>query len=80
MISPQLKFNITSEIIIDNFAGSECASTGILWLWQTTMTKIARQAFSRCLGGSPTLTGTKSWLLRLCINHPKPHVARHILR
>lgn len=29
MISPQLKFDIKSEIIIDNFAGSECASTGI---------------------------------------------------
>lgn len=80
MISPQLKFDITSEIIIDNFAGSECASTGILWLWQTTMTKIARQAFSGCLSGPPTLTGTKPWLLRLCITHPKPHVARHILR
>jgi hypothetical protein len=33
MISPLLKLDITSEIIIDNFAGSECASTGILWLW-----------------------------------------------
>jgi hypothetical protein len=80
MISPQLKFDIKSEIIIDNFAGSECASTDILWLWRTTMTKTARRAFSGCLSGSPTLTGTKSWLLRLCITYPKPHVARHILR
>lgn len=80
MISPQLKFDIKSEIIIDNFAGSECASTGILWLWRTIMTKTARRAFSGCLCGPPTLTGTISWLLHLCITHPKPHVARHILR
>lgn len=29
MISPQLKFDIKNEILIDNFAGDGCASNGI---------------------------------------------------
>lgn len=69
MISPQLKFDIKSEIIIDNFAGSECASTGILWLWRTTMTKIARQAFSGCLSSPPTLTKHKT-MASAPMHHP----------
>ena len=29
MISPQLKFDIKNEIIIDNFAGAGCVPSGI---------------------------------------------------
>ena len=86
MISFQLKLDIKSEIIIDKFARSECASTGIK-LPPGQLVAVANNHDQNCPPSilwiperATTLTGTKSWLLRLCITHPKPHVARHILR
>ena len=39
MISPQLKFDIKNEFIIDNFAGGGCVSTGIEMLPRTLVTE-----------------------------------------
>ncbi|CAH1906196.1 hypothetical protein NTGHW29_790003 [Candidatus Nitrotoga sp. HW29] len=86
MISPQLKFDIKSEIIIDNFAGSECAFTGIKMplgqhvAVENNHDQNRRPSILWMPERATTLTGTKSWLLRLYITHPRPHVARRILR